>query len=141
MKTVDLKEEAEELLRLSEEISHRALFRGQGYQAGLVLFRAAGSHPPDPSGRRRETQEALTQGAHSQRPAEVIAPKEIHHPDKDVLAYVLRGSGTLTVGGMARPLAPGAACHLPAGTPHDFSAAGEDLILFYALIDVPAKSP
>jgi mannose-6-phosphate isomerase-like protein (cupin superfamily) len=47
----------------------------------------------------------------------------------------VKGSGHLRVNGKHVPLRPGAICHIPKGTPHDFAAGKSgELILFYSLI-------
>ena len=65
--------------------------------------------------------------------------KQITHPDKDVLCYVLRGRGRLRGDGTLIPLEPGMLCHIPAKAPHDFAATEEELLLLYVLIQTPAR--
>lgn len=108
-----LDDEVSRLQQAEGEIGHRTLVERPGYRAGVVIFRR-GEARPELSGK----------------------PREITHPDLDVMVHVIRGSGTLSVGGEPRDLAPGTIVHLPAGTPHDFAAGREDLVLFYALIQV-----
>ncbi|MFQ5915277.1 MAG: cupin domain-containing protein [Nitrospinota bacterium] len=108
MDVFHLEEEAKRLRRTEGEVGHRKLVERPGYRAGLVLFRRPNARPEKPG--------------------------EITHPDLDVVAHVIGGSGTLTVKGESRDLVPGMVLHLPAGTPHDFAAGHEDLLLFYALI-------
>jgi mannose-6-phosphate isomerase-like protein (cupin superfamily) len=47
---------------------------------------------------------------------------------------VLKGRGRLRIDGKRVALAPGIVCHIPKGTPHDFTAQAGELVLFYALI-------
>ena len=111
MNVFDLEKEAERLRRTEGEIGHQTLVERPGYRAGIVRFRRGKSNAEDPE-----------------------KPKEITHPDLDVLAHVIGGSGTLTVRGESRKLVSGTVLHLPAGTPHDFAAVNEDLVLFYTQI-------
>ena len=111
-----LEEEAARLRQTEGEIGHRDLVERPEYRAGIVIFRSPGT-----------------------RPDVSEAPKEITHSDLDVMAQVLGGKGKLTVRGESREMISGMAVRLPAGTPHDFSAGEEDLVLFYALIRVKAE--
>ncbi len=62
-------------------------------------------------------------------------PRQILHPDRDVVCQVLGGCGWLGVGRDSWPVAPGALYRIRAGTPHDFAATGpEPLVLLYTLI-------
>lgn len=61
-------------------------------------------------------------------------PKQITHPDKEVLCYVLRGRGRLRADGRLVPLLPGTLCRVPAKAPHDFAATDGELLLLYVLI-------
>jgi quercetin dioxygenase-like cupin family protein len=108
-----LAEEANRLREGDNEIHHRPLVERAEYRAGIVVFRPL-EKPPANHGK----------------------PQEITHPDLDVLAHVVEGSGTITVRGKSETLFAGQMLYLPAGTPHDFSAGGEDLVLFYAQIHV-----
>ena len=113
MDVFHLKEEVNHLREGGKEIHHRPLVERAEYRAGLVVFRPLET-PPANHGK----------------------PQEITHPDLDVLAHVVEGSGTVTVRGKSENLFAGKVLYLPAGTPHDFSAGGEDLVLFYAQIHV-----
>ena len=111
MDVFHLDEETKRLQEAKGEIGHRKLVERPGYRTGLVIFRRpAAPHTGS------------------------VKPREITHPDLDVVAHVIGGAGVLTVGGESRDLVPGMVLHLPAGTPHDFAAGKEDLVLFYALI-------
>lgn len=94
------------------EICHRLLIDRSRYQAGIVRFR---------------------------RPMEVdpVADpiREITHAKVDVMVYVLGGDGTLSISGESLILTPGMFLDLPAGTPHDFSAGKEDLLLLYTQVE------
>ncbi len=98
-----------ELERISEEISFRTCFQGGNFEAGIVVF-----HP-----------------RHS------ADPKYITHSDKDLVCYVIKGSGRLRIDGEERAVAPGLVSHIPKGTPHDFCASGEELLIFYLTIQNP----
>ena len=54
-----------------------------------------------------------------------------------VVCFVLAGRGRLRQGERSVTLGPGSLCRVPAGTPHDFSAADEPLELLYLTIRVP----
>lgn len=62
--------------------------------------------------------------------------KLIVHEDQDVICLVLAGRGRLRRGDRSVPVRPGTICHIPAGTPHDFSAVGEPLELLYTTVRV-----
>jgi len=70
-------------------------------------------------------------------PEGIADPKQITHSHKGVLGYVIRGRGRLRADGRLTPLEPGMLCHVPPGTPHDFAATGEELLLLYVLIETP----
>lgn len=95
------------LRRVNDEISAADCFRGAGYEAGLIAFHPRSS--PD--------------------------PRFITHADKAVLCQVVRGHGRLRTDAGDQGLEPGSVCHIPARTPHDFYADGEQaLLIFYTLI-------
>ena len=100
------------LVPLTREIRFHDLVRRPTFKAGLIAFSPGGS----------------------------ADPKQITHPDKDVVCYVLRGRGRLRADGQLTPLEPGIFCHVPANASHDFAATGEELLLLYILIDtLPAE--
>jgi len=97
------------LQRLSPEISACTWQRAPGYEVGLIAF------DPLPDADRRQ----------------------ICHADRDVVCYALRGAGRLRLDGESVAVEPGTLYRIPAGTPHDFAAAGaEPLVLLYTLIGV-----
>lgn len=98
-----------DLDRVNDEIGYRRCAAGPGYECGLVRFLPR-----------------------TERPGRQIA-----HPDKDVVCHVISGRGTLHLGAEVRDVAPGDICHIPARTSHDFVAAAEPLVLFYASVVVP----
>jgi quercetin dioxygenase-like cupin family protein len=111
MKLVSLDNALEHTRRISREISHRCVFEAPHFSAGVVAFRAS--------------------------PAE--GRKQITHADKDLVCHVLKGRGNLRVRRRRFTLSRGMVCHIPRGTPHDFSAEGRGaLVLFYSLIEAPA---
>jgi len=106
MKVLDLADELRRAKPISGEMAHRRLVEESTFVAGVVRFSPGG--PPDPD--------------------------QVTHQDKDVLCYVLSGTGRLRTDGRETPLRPGLLCHILAGTPHDFAATGEPLSLYYCLI-------
>jgi mannose-6-phosphate isomerase-like protein (cupin superfamily) len=71
---------------------------------------------------------------------QVFDGRMILHADRDVLALVLQGRGAVRVGEEEWPLEAGDLCDVPAGTPHDFRATGDEpLRLFY--VQLRAASP
>ena len=109
MEVFRLEELLSRLERLTPEISFHEAVSRPTFKAGLIAFSPGGS----------------------------ADPKQITHPDKDVLCYVLRGRGRLRADGRLTPLLPGMLCHVPAQAPHDFVAIKEELLLFYVLIEAP----
>ncbi len=108
-----LDEEVNRLREGAKEVLHRPLVEREEYRAGIVVFRPLET-PCDNDEK----------------------PQEITHPDIDVVAQVVQGSGTITVRGKSENLSAGQVVYLPAGTPHDFSAGGEDLVLYYTQVHV-----
>ena len=109
MEAFRLEELLSRLERLTPEIRSHDLVRRPAFKAGLIAFSPGG--PAD--------------------------PKQITHPDKDVLCYVLRGRGRLRADGTLTSLEPGMLCHVPAKAPHDFAATEDELLLVYILIETP----
>lgn len=107
MKVVKITEALKHLEKVNEEIRYAGLVGGRRFSAGLISF----------------------------RPRKDADPKQIRHPDKDVICHVLKGSGRLRVNGRRVALTAGTICHIPKGTPHDFAAGTKgEMILFYSLI-------
>lgn len=109
MEAFRLEELVSHLEPLTREIRFRDLVSRPTFKAGLIAFSPGGSSDP----------------------------KQITHPDKDVLCYVLRGRGRLRADGQLTPLEPGMLCHIPAKAPHDFGAPAEEMLLLYVLIETP----
>lgn len=62
---------------------------------------------------------------------------QIRHEDKDVVCYVISGTGRLRNGEREMVLKQGSICHVPAGCPHDFQATGDrELVLLYTLLEI-----
>ena len=112
MEIFHLQDEAGRLERSDGDIGHRILVDRPGYRAGVVQFRSQGETGSEPG-----------------------PSKEITHTDLDVMVHVIGGDGSLTVFGEARTVVPGMFLHLPAGTPHDFAAGENDLLLLYTQIE------
>lgn len=107
MKVVRLGAALKRLKKLNDEIRYAECFETEQFSSGLIAF----------------------------RPAKPRNPKQINHADKDVVCQVVKGSGRLRINRKRIPLRPGAVCHIPKGTPHDFAAGKSgELILFYSLI-------
>lgn len=107
MKIVRISSQLRRLKKLNDEIRYADCFADKQFTAGLIAF----------------------------RPAKKSNPKQINHPDKDVVCHVVKGRGRLRVNGKRTPLKPGVICHIAKGTPHDFAAGRSgELILFYSLI-------
>jgi mannose-6-phosphate isomerase-like protein (cupin superfamily) len=98
----------QDLDRLTEEIAYRRCASGPGYECGIARF----------------------------LPRQATDARQITHADKDVVCHVLQGHGQLLAGGEINELAPGSLCRIPAGTPHDFTATREPLIVFYVSVAV-----
>lgn len=82
--------------------------------------------------------ERIESGVALFRPEASPGPDLITHPDQDLLAYVLEGSGHLRAGDDRHELFAGNLVHVPAGTPHDFWASNEPLVILYALVGAGA---
>lgn len=109
MKVIRITEALAELDQVNAEIRHKSFVEEPGYTVGLVSFRSDGAEDR----------------------------KQIVHDDKDVVCHILEGRGQLRVADEVTPLEPGVLCHIPSGTPHDFSALGsEGLVLCYSLITI-----
>jgi quercetin dioxygenase-like cupin family protein len=106
MKVVRLRTALRRLKPISKEIRYKECASGNGFTTGLISF---------------------TRNKHAD-------PKQISHPDKDVVCHVLKGRGRLRLNDRRITLQPGVICHIPKGTPHDFAAAQKELVLFYFLI-------
>jgi len=107
MKIVTIKQALKGLKKIDDEIRYADCFKEKQFTSGLIAF----------------------------RPTKNSDPKQINHDDKDVVCQVIKGRGRLRVNGKRFPLNPGVVCHIPKGTPHDFSAARSgELVLFYSLI-------
>lgn len=111
MEVFRLDELIRNLQRLTPEIRFRDVVSRPTFKAGLIAFAPGGA----------------------------ADPKQITHPDRDVLCYVLRGRGRLRVEGTLTPLEPGTLCHVPAKVPHDFATTDEELLLLYVLIETAAS--
>lgn len=107
MKVIKVQKALKELKVINEEIRYKNCVEGKGFATGLISF----------------------------RPRRGLDPRQINHPDKDVICHVLRGRGRLRINGKKIPLEPGTICHIPKGTPHDFAAGKtRELVLFYSVI-------
>ena len=60
------------------------------------------------------------------------------HETHDEIGYVLQGSGSVTVGGVTRPVKPGDVWIIPAGTPHGGEFGDPPQVLF---ISSPIDDP
>ena len=107
MKVIKVESALKRLKKLNDEIRYADCFAEKQFTSGLIAF----------------------------RPAKNTNPKQINHPDKDVVCHVIKGSGRLRINGKRIPLRPGIICHIPKGAPHDFAASEKgELVLFYSLI-------
>jgi quercetin dioxygenase-like cupin family protein len=67
-------------------------------------------------------------------------PRQICHGHRDVVCHALRGAGLLRLDDETLIVEPGTLYHIPAGTPHDFAASGDEpLVLLYTLVTVPSS--
>ena len=82
----------------------------------------------------------LGSSSFSRIPLNAASGSQITHDDKDVLCYVISGTGRLRSGEREMVLKQGSICHVPAGVSHDFQATGDrELVLFYTLIEKGAS--
>mgnify|MGYP002641347396 FL=1 len=49
--------------------------------------------------------------------------------DEDEVYFVLKGQGTITLGGTLKPIGPGSILYVPADTEHEFASVEADLSL------------
>ena len=107
MKVIKINSALKGLKKINDEIRYADCFKEEQFTSGLIAF----------------------------RPHKNSNPKQINHDDKDVVCHIIKGSGRLRVNGKRIPLRPGIVCHIPKGTPHDFTAGKNgELVLFYSLI-------
>ena len=107
MKIIKINSALKRLKKINDEIRYADCFKEKHFTSGLIAF----------------------------RPNKRSDRKQINHDDKDVVCYVIKGSGRLRVNGKRVALRPGTVCHIPKGTPHDFAAGRNgELVLFYSLI-------
>jgi mannose-6-phosphate isomerase-like protein (cupin superfamily) len=101
-----------ELQAISPEVGLRSWHSGTNYEVGLIAF-----YPrPDDD------------------------PRQICHGQRDVVCHALRGAGRLQLDDESVIVEPGTLYHIPAGTPHDFAATGDEpLVLVYTLVTVPSS--
>ncbi len=105
---LQLEEVATQLRALGQEIRYATCFESNRFTQGIIAF--AG------------------------KPA---SGNQITHDDKDVLCYVISGTGRLRTGDKEMVLKQGSICHVPAQEPHDFQATGDrELVLLYTLVEV-----
>jgi mannose-6-phosphate isomerase-like protein (cupin superfamily) len=77
----------------------------------------------------------FTTGVIAFHPQTRSSPNQIHHADKDVICFVLKGRGRLRLQDRKILLRPGMLCHIPKRTPHDFAAGQRaELVLLYSLV-------
>jgi quercetin dioxygenase-like cupin family protein len=107
MKAIKISAALQRLRKLNDEIRYHNVFAEKTFTSGVIAF----------------------------RPLKGLDPKQINHADKDVVCQVVKGRGRLRAGGKRIALEPGMVCHIPKGTPHDFTAGKNELVLFYSLIE------
>jgi quercetin dioxygenase-like cupin family protein len=108
VRVLQLEEVAVQMQPLSEEMRYSTCFTSERFTQGVIAF----------SGKPRSS-------------------NQITHDDKDVLCYVISGTGRLRTGSGEMVLKQGSICHVPAGAPHDFQATGDrELVLLYTLLEV-----
>ena len=113
VKVLQLDEVAGQLKPLSQEMRYATCVEAGRFTQGIIAF--AG------------------------KPA---SSSQITHDDKDVLCYVISGTGRLRAGDREMVLKQGSICHVPAGSPHDFQATGDrELVLLYTLVEASSASP
>ena len=69
--------------------------------------------------------------------AGAVQPRHIHSGDEQFM-YIISGHGRQKLGGVEKPLEPGATYHIPAGTSHEAINDGEEDIV-KLLVSVPAR--
>lgn len=69
--------------------------------------------------------------------AGAVQPRHIHSGDEQFM-YIISGHGRQKLGGIEKPLEPGATYHIPAGTSHEAINDGEEDIV-KLLVSVPAR--
>ncbi|MHB8619078.1 MAG: cupin domain-containing protein [Chloroflexota bacterium] len=110
VRVLQIEEVASRLHALGQEIRYATCFEAGQFTQGIITFATR------PSG-----------------------GSQITHEDKDVVCYVISGTGRLRTGSDEMLLKQGSLSHVPAGVPHDFQATGDrELVLLYTLIEVPA---
>ena len=114
MKLVKIHDALQGLERVNDEIRYKSCLEEREYTVGLIAF----------------------------SPRTGADTKQINHQDKDVVCQVLQGRGRLRVENRVLDLEPGTLCHVPKGTPHDFSAGQDgELVLLYSLINTGETKP
>lgn len=102
-----LEEVASQLRGLGQQMRYATCFEGNRFTQGIIAF-------------------STTSGT----------ARQIAHDDKDVLCYVISGTGRLHSGPNELMLKQGSICHVPAHVPHDFQATGDrELVLLYTLVE------
>lgn len=104
---IAIKEALRGMTKISSEIRYKSCFEASKFTTGVIAF-----HPQTRS-----------------------SPNQIHHADKDVICFVLKGRGRLRLQDRKILLRPGMLCHIPKRTPHDFAAGQRaELVLLYSLV-------
>jgi quercetin dioxygenase-like cupin family protein len=112
MKLLKIHDALKSLERVNDEIRYKSCIEEKEYTVGLIAF--------------------------SPRTSSDV--KQINHHDKDVVCQVLHGRGRLRLQDEILELEPGTLCHVPRGTPHDFSAGHDgELVLLYSLMTTGKK--
>jgi quercetin dioxygenase-like cupin family protein len=113
------------LLLVAGCTGHRAL-RVYGVATGPKLDRLLAESPLSPDENILAT--PLGRAAHSSVHLVQIRDGETPHVHTryDLAVTVLRGHGTLRLGGVAFPMGPGDAAFIPQGVPHQFINDGDD---------------
>ena len=107
VKVLQLEEVAGQLRALGQEIRYATCFESTRFTQGIIAF--------------------------ASKPA---GGSQITHDDKDVLCYVISGTGRLRSGDREMVLKQGSICHVPAAQSHDFQATGDrELVLLYTLVE------
>jgi mannose-6-phosphate isomerase-like protein (cupin superfamily) len=107
VRVLQLEEVAAQLKALAPEMRYATCFEAQRFTQGIIAI--------------------------ASKPA---AGGQITHDDKDVLCYVISGTGRLRSSQREMVLKQGSICHVPAGSAHDFQATGDrELVLLYTLVE------